>query len=72
MLGIELITTTHGKVYNGITDEETCRQLESEPIVCSRYWGLLVGRVAASVLPGASLCTLPCLFGLSRDQDGRF
>ena len=72
MLGIELITTTYGKVYNGITDDETCRQPDSDPIVNLRYQGLLVGHVAARVLSGASLCTLPCLFGWSRDQDGRF
>ena len=30
MLGIELITTTYGRVYNGIADDETCRQPESE------------------------------------------
>ena len=54
MLGIELITITCGKVYNGNKDEETCRQPEPENIVCLRYWGLLIGRVAARVLPGAS------------------
>ena len=68
VLGIELITITYGKEYNGITDDETCRQPESDPIVCLRYWGLLVGRVAARVLSGASFCTLPCLFGWSVDQ----
>ena len=72
VLGIELITTNYGKVYNGIADDETCRQPKSDPIVCLRYWGLLVGGVAARVLSGASLCTLPCLFGWSLDQDGRF
>ena len=52
VLGIELITTTYGKVYNGTTDDDTCGQPESDPIVFLRYWGLLVGRVAARVLPG--------------------
>ena len=70
--GIELTTATYGKVYNGITDDGSCGQPESDPTVCLRYWGLQAGRVAARVLPGASLCTLPCLFGWSRDQDGRF
>ena len=74
MLGVELITTMYGKVYNGITDDEdSCRQPELEPIGCLRYLGLLVGRVAARVLPGvsrASLCTLPCVFDEYRDQDG--
>ena len=72
MLGIELITTTNGKVYNGTTDDDTCGQPESDPIVCLRYWGLLVGRVAARVLLGASLCMLLRLFGWSRDQDSKF
>ena len=60
LLGIALTTTTYGKVYNGITDDETCRQPESEPIVCLRHWGQLGGRVAARVLPGASQHATPC------------
>ena len=71
MQGIELTTTTCGHVYNGITDDETCRQHESDPTVCLRCWGLLVGRVAARVLPGASFVHAS-LTGWSRDQDGRF
>ena len=68
MLGMELITTTKGNVYNGITDDETCRQPESDPIVCLRYWGLLVGRVAARVL----LVHASLFFVGPRDQDGEF
>ena len=41
MLGTELITTTYGKVYNGITDGETCRQTESEPTNLPEVLGTL-------------------------------
>ena len=59
MLGIELITTTHGKVYNRITDHETyVDNLNPNHIVCLRYWGLFVGRVAERVLPGVSRASL--------------
>ena len=55
MLGIELITTTCGEVYNGITDDETCREPESEPIVCLRYWDCCL-----VVSPHACFRALPC------------
>ena len=58
--------TTYGKVYNGITDDDTRDDILNLSIVYLLWcWGLLVGRVAARVLPGdsrASLCTLPLLF----------
>ena len=73
MLGTALTWTTHGKVYNGITDDDTHDDILNLSIVYLLWcWGLVVGRVAARVLPGVSLCTLPCLFGCARDQDGRF
>ena len=66
VLGIALMWTTHGKVYNGITDDDTHDDILNLSIVYLLWnWGLVVGRVAARVLPGvsrASLCTLPLLF----------
>ena len=40
--GTELITTKYGKVYNGITDGETCRQTESEPTNLPEVLGTLL------------------------------
>ena len=37
VLGIGLITATYGKVYNGITDDDSCEQPESDPTVCLKY-----------------------------------
>ena len=72
MLGTALTWTTHGKVYNGITDDDTHDDILNLSIVYLLWcWGLVVGRVAARVLPGvsrASKCTLPLLFCLC-DQD---
>ena len=66
MLGIALMWTNHGKVCNGITDDDTHDDILNLSTVCLLWcWGLVVGRVAARVLPGvsrASLCTLPLLF----------
>ena len=66
MLGIALMWTTYGKVYNGITDDDTRDDILNLSIVDLLWcWGLVVGRVAARVLPGVSrafLCTLPLLF----------
>ena len=62
MLGIALMWTTYGKVYNEITDDDTHDDILNLSIVYLLWcWGLVVGRVAARVLPGvsrASLCTL--------------
>ena len=64
--------TTYGKVYNGITDDDTHDDFLNLSIVYLLWcWGPVVGRVAARVLPGvshASLCALPLFFGLC-DQD---
>ena len=58
--------TTYGQVYNGITDDDTHDDILNLSVVHLLWcWGLVVGRVAARVLPGvsrASLCTLPLLF----------
>ena len=58
--------TIYGKVYNGITDDDTHDDIVNLSIVYFLWClGLVVGRVAARVLPGvsrASLCTLPFLF----------
>ena len=66
VLGIALMWTTYGKVYNGITDDDTHDNILNLSIVYLLWcWGLVVCRVAARVLPGvsrASLCTLPLLF----------
>ena len=66
MLGIALMWTTYGKVYNGITDDDTHDKILNLSIVYLLWClGLVVCRVAARVLPGvsrASLCTLPLLF----------
>ena len=65
VLGIALMWTTHGKVYNGITDDDTHDDILNLSIVYLLWcWGLFVGRVAARVLPcvsRASLCALPLL-----------
>ena len=58
--------TTYGKVYNGITDDDTHDDdvLNLSIVYLLWCWGLVVGRVAARVLPGASrasLCTLHLL-----------
>ena len=66
VLGIELMWTTYGKVYNEITDDDTHDDILDLSFVYLLWcWGLVVCRVAARVLPGvsrASLCTLPLLF----------
>ena len=83
MLGIAL-NVDQGKVYNGITDDNTHGDILNLSIVHLQwYWGLVVCRVAARVLPGASLVSphacfqaflvlpcarFPCCFGLC-DQD---
>ena len=86
MLRIEPITTTHGTVYNGITDDEThvddlnplfvLTHVNKPEVTGDCWWDIVVSPHACfRLLPGvsrASLCTLPCLFGWSRDQDGRF
>ena len=62
VLGIALMWTTYGKVHNGIADHDTHGDILNLSIVYLQWcWGLVVGRVAARVLPGvsrASLCTL--------------
>ena len=73
VLGIALMWTTYGKVYNGITDDDTHDDILNLSIVCLLWcWGLVVCRVAGRVLPGASLvlpCVrFPCCFALC-DQD---
>ena len=66
VLGIALMWTTYGKVYNEITDDDTHDDILDLSFVYLLWcWGLVVCRVAARVLPGvsrASLCTLPLLF----------
>ena len=65
MLGTALMWTTYGKVYNGITDDDTHDDILNLSIVYLWCGGLVVCRVAARVLPAvsrASLCTLPLLF----------
>ena len=66
MLGIALMWTTCGKVYNGTTGDDTHDDFLNLSIVHLLWcWGLVVGRVAARVLPDvsrASLCTLPFFF----------
>ena len=53
MLGIALMWTTNGKVYNGITDDDTHDDISSLSNVFSlRCWELVVDRVAARVRPG--------------------
>ena len=65
-LGIALMWTAYGKVYNGTADDGTHDDILNLSIVYFLWcWGLVVGRVAARVLRGvsrASLCTLPLLF----------
>ena len=55
--------TAYGKVYNGITDDDSHDDVLNLSIVYLLWcWGPVVGRVAARVLPGvshASLCALP-------------
>ena len=72
MLGIALMWTTYGKVYNGITDDDTRDNILNLSIVFLLWcWGLVVCRVAARVLPGvsrASLCTLPLLVFVIRTK----
>ena len=66
MLGIALMWTTCGKVFNGITDDDTHDDILNLFVVYLLWcWGLVVCRVAARMLPGvsrASLCTLPLSF----------
>ena len=46
LLGITLMLTTCGKVYNGITDDDTHDDILNLSIVCLLWcWGLVVGRV---------------------------
>ena len=64
LLGIALMWTICGKVYNGITDDDTHDDILNLSIVDLLWcWGLVVGRTRTSgaflVLP---LCTLPLLF----------
>ena len=56
LLGTELTTTTYGKVYNGITDGETCRQTESEPINLLE----VLGTVLLVVSSDACFWAMPC------------
>ena len=68
LLGIELITTTYGKVYNGITDDEShvdnlnplvvLTHVNTPELTVDCWWEVVVS-------PHAS-----CLFGWSRDQHG--
>ena len=78
LLGIALMWTTRGKVYNGITDDDFDDDILNLSIVlppvvlgtgglsCRRTRASgRFSRVAARVLPGVSrapLCTLPLLF----------
>ena len=50
--------TTYGNVYNGITDDDTRDEILNLSIVYLLCWGLVVGRVAARVLP--AFLVLPC------------
>ena len=64
--------TTCGKVYNGITDDDAHDAILSLSVVYLLWcWGLVVGRVAAHVLPALLVlfrASFPCCFGLC-DQD---
>ena len=55
VLGIALMRTTYGKVYNGITDDDI---LNLSIVYLLWCWGLVVGHVAARVLPGVSRALL--------------
>ena len=65
MLGIELITTTYGTVYNGITDDEThvdnlnpmfvLTDLNKPEVIGDTWWDVVVSPHACfRVLLGAS------------------
>ena len=64
-LGIALMRTTCGKVYNGITDDDTHDDTLNLSIVHLLWcWGLVVCRVAARVLLVLPCARFPCCFGL--------
>ena len=69
MLGIALMWTTCGKMYNEITDDDTHDDILNLSIVYLLWcWGLVAGLVAARLLPGVSRASLVLLIFVIRTK----